>query len=220
MRPPLHRWCWTEYLNKKTSSATPGDYQLRERVAQPGKQLIAFDADVVLGPLQGWLPVPFAPTPKARQAAGSGLKVGTVHTTCAEMNQMLAESIYKGPSPDDLVPLAWVARYLRARSGAGNRNRARARQVPSAGSSNPASGIMDRSTPPAQRVDASFPMKWNSPATICLRTSSPTVCGVHTPPLGSRNLLSALDRIRLISSSIVLRDSQLGGFGSFDECLS
>ena len=108
MRPPLHRWCWTEYLNKKTSSATPGDYQLREQVDQPGKQLMAFDADVVLGPLQGWLPVLFAPMPKARQAGGIGLKVGTVHTTSAEMNQMLAESIYKGPTPDDLIPLAWV----------------------------------------------------------------------------------------------------------------
>lgn len=33
------------------------------------------------------------------------------------------------------------------------------RQVSSAGSSASASGIIDRSSPPAQRVDASFPMK-------------------------------------------------------------
>lgn len=35
----------------------------------------------------------------------------------------------------------------------------------------------------------------------------------------SANLLSALDRTRLISSSIVLRDSQPGGFGNFGEFL-
>ena len=50
--------------------------------------------------------VPFALTPKARQAVAVKLKVYTVRTT--QMNQMLAESIYKGPTPDDLIPLAWV----------------------------------------------------------------------------------------------------------------
>ena len=94
------------------------------------------------------------------------------------------------------------------------------RHVSSAGSSAPAAGNIDRSTPPAQRVDASFPIKWNSPATMCLRTRRPTVLLVHTPPLGAQNLLSTLDRMRLISSSIVLRGSQPGGFGNFDEYLS
>jgi hypothetical protein len=78
MRTPLHWWYWTEYLTKKTFSATRGDYQLLGQVDGPGKRLMAFDADVVPGPLQGWLPVPFAPTPKARQAGGVAQKVGTV----------------------------------------------------------------------------------------------------------------------------------------------
>jgi len=91
------------------------------------------------------------------------------------------------------------------------------RHVSSAESRASAPGIIDRSTPPAHRVDASFPMKWNSPATICRRASKPTVLGVHGLPSAAQNLLSALDRMRLISSSIVRRDNQQGGFGSFDD---
>ena len=65
-----------------------------------------------------------------------------------------------------------------------------------------------------------FSDEMDSPATICLRASKPTVLLVHMPPLGAQNLLSALDRIRLTSSSIVRRESQPGGFGNLDECLS
>jgi hypothetical protein len=43
--------------------------------------------------------------------------------------------------------------------------------------------------------------------------------GAHSA-IGAQSLLSALDRMRLISSSIVLRDSQPVGFGSFEEFLS
>jgi hypothetical protein len=43
---------------------------------------------------------------------------------------------------------------------------------------------------------------------------------VQMPPLGAKTLLSALDRMRLISSSIVLRDNQPGGLGNLDEFLS
>src|SRR5215831_14714968 len=62
------------------------------------------------------------------------------------------------------------------------------------GSRAPASAIMDRSGPLPQRVEASLPMKWNSPAKICLRTSRPIVLLVHGLPLGVQNLDSALDR--------------------------
>ena len=46
--------------------------------------------------------------------------------------------------------------------------------------------------------------------------SRPIVLLVQMPPLGlgAQNLLSALDRMRLISSSIVLRDNQPGGLGN------
>jgi hypothetical protein len=45
-----------------------------------GKQLMAVDADVVPGPMQGWPPFPFALTPKARQRGAVTLKVDTVRT--------------------------------------------------------------------------------------------------------------------------------------------
>jgi type IV secretory pathway TraG/TraD family ATPase VirD4 len=48
------------------------------------------------------------------------------------MNQMLAESIYKGPSPDDLIPLAWVGWlgiFVLGLVLAIRRNRARARML-------------------------------------------------------------------------------------------
>jgi len=94
------------------------------------------------------------------------------------------------------------------------------REVSCFGSRAPASAIMDRSGPLLQRGDASLPMQWNSPATICLRTSRPIVWLVHLPPLGVQNLDSALDSIRLISSSMVLSESQPGGLGKVDEFLS
>jgi hypothetical protein len=98
MWTPLQGRNWTEYLTSKTSSMTRGDCRLLEQVDAHRKQLMALAAAAVPGPLQGWPPVPVAPA----------LKVDTMYTTSAEMNQTLAESIYKGPSPDDLVPFAWV----------------------------------------------------------------------------------------------------------------
>src|SRR5215467_14621800 len=106
MWSPLQGWYWTEYLTTKTSPATPGDYRLLEQVDAHRKQLMASHADA--------------------------LKVDTVHTTSAEMNQMLVESIYKGPSPDDLIPLAWVVWLGILVLGlvlAIRRNRARARMM-------------------------------------------------------------------------------------------
>ena len=47
--------------------------------------------------------------------------------------------------------------------------RSYSQQVSSAESSAPAFANMDGSGPPAQRVDASLPMEWNSPAPTCLR---------------------------------------------------
>jgi len=69
---------------------------------------MATDADVMPASLQGWPPFPFALTAKARQAGAVALKVDTVHYTSAQMNRMLAEWIYAGQSPDDLIRPAWV----------------------------------------------------------------------------------------------------------------
>jgi hypothetical protein len=77
-----------------------------------GKQLMAVDADVVPGPIQGWPPFPFALTPKARQRGAVTLKVDTVHYTSPQMNQMLLERIYEGQTPDDLIRPAWVGALL------------------------------------------------------------------------------------------------------------
>jgi hypothetical protein len=67
---------------------------------------MATDADVMPAPLQVW--PSFALTAKARQAGAVALKVDTVHYTSAQMNRMLAERIYLGQTPGDLLRPAWV----------------------------------------------------------------------------------------------------------------
>jgi len=104
---PLQQWYWTEYLTTKSFPKARGDYQLLAKVDAHGKQLMAVDADVVPGPMQGWPPFPFALTAKARQAGAVALKVDTVHYGSAQMHQMLSEWIYEGQSPDDLIRPAW-----------------------------------------------------------------------------------------------------------------
>ncbi len=67
---------------------------------------MATDADVMPAPLQVW--PSFALTAKARQAGAVALKVDTVHYTSVQMNRMLAERIYLGQTPGDLLRPAWV----------------------------------------------------------------------------------------------------------------
>ena len=105
---PLQQWYWVEYLNTKSFPTARGDYRLLAKVDSHGKQQMAVDADVVPGPQQGWPPFPFALTPQARQAGAVALKVDTVHYGSAQMKQMLAEWIYDGQSPDDLIRPAWM----------------------------------------------------------------------------------------------------------------
>jgi hypothetical protein len=69
------------------------DYKLLKKVDAYGKQLMAVDADVVPGPMQEWPPFPFTLTPIARQRGAVALKVGSVHYTSAQMNEMLLERI-------------------------------------------------------------------------------------------------------------------------------
>jgi hypothetical protein len=102
---PLQQWYWTEYLTTKTFPTARGDYRLLAKVDAHGKQLMALDADVVQGPMQGWPPFRFALTPKARQAGAVALKMDTVHYGSA---QMLSEWIYESQSPDDLIRPAWM----------------------------------------------------------------------------------------------------------------
>ncbi len=112
MWTPLQRWYWVQCLNTKTFPTARGDYRLLAKVDGRGKQRMAVDADVVPGLQQGWppfpFPFPFALTPQAGQAGAVALKVDTVHYGSAQMNQMLAEWIYDGQSPDDLIRPAWV----------------------------------------------------------------------------------------------------------------
>jgi hypothetical protein len=109
---PLQQWYWVQYLNTKSFPTTRGDYELLTKVDARGKQLMAVDADVEPGPMQGWPPFPFALTPKARQRGAVTLKVDTVHYTSAQMNQMLLERIYEGRTPADLIRAAWVGALL------------------------------------------------------------------------------------------------------------
>jgi hypothetical protein len=109
---PLQQWYWVQYLNTKSFPSARGDYKLLTTVDAHGKQLMAVDADLVPGPMQGWPPFPFALTPKARQRGAVTLKVDTVHYTSAQMNQMLLERIYEGQTPDDLIRPAWVGALL------------------------------------------------------------------------------------------------------------
>jgi hypothetical protein len=67
---------------------------------------MATDADVMPAPVQAW--PSFALTAKARQAGAVALKVDTVHYTSAQMNRLLAERIYLGQTPGDLLWPAWV----------------------------------------------------------------------------------------------------------------
>lgn len=104
---PLQQWYWTQYLTTKTFPTARGDYKLLAKVDAKGKQLMAVDADVVPGPMQGWPPFPFALTSKARQAGSVALKVDIVHYSSAQMHKMLSEWIYAGETPDDLIRPAW-----------------------------------------------------------------------------------------------------------------
>jgi hypothetical protein len=112
MGTPLQQWYWVQYLNTKSFPTTRGDYKLLTTVDAQGKQLMAVDADVVPGPMQGWPPFPFALTAKARQRGAVTLKVDTVHYTSVQMNQMLLGRIYDGQTPDDLIRPAWVGALL------------------------------------------------------------------------------------------------------------
>jgi hypothetical protein len=109
---PLQQWYWVQYLNTKSFPTARGDCKLLTTVDAHGKQLMAVDADVAPGPMQGWPPFPFALTPKARQRGAITLKLDTVHYTSAQMNQMLSERIYDGQTPDDLIQPASVGALL------------------------------------------------------------------------------------------------------------
>jgi hypothetical protein len=112
MWTPLQRWYWNQYLNTQMfptrDNGPRGNYRMLAKVDSHGKQRMAVDADVVLGPQQGWPPFPFALTPQTRQAGAVALKVDTVHYSSQQMHQMLADWIYDGQSPDDLIRPAWV----------------------------------------------------------------------------------------------------------------
>jgi hypothetical protein len=105
---PLQQWYWTQYLSTKNSPVPNGSYQVLSKLDRQGQHSIAIDGDVMPAPSQGWPPFPFALTAKARQAGAVALKVDTVHYTSAQMNRILAERIYLGQTPGDLLWPGWV----------------------------------------------------------------------------------------------------------------
>ena len=103
---PLQQWYWVQYSITKDFPNPSGTYQVLSKLDRQGQHSMATDADVMPAPLQVW--PSFALTAKARQAGAVALKVDTVHYTSAQMNRMLAELIYAGQSPGDLIWPAWA----------------------------------------------------------------------------------------------------------------
>ena len=104
---PLQRWYWIQYLNTKNFPSPSGDYQVLTRVDRHGQRRMAVDADVMAGAPQGRQLIPFALSQQAKQAGAIELVVDTVHYNSQQMNQMLAQWIFDGQSPDDLIRPAW-----------------------------------------------------------------------------------------------------------------
>ena len=103
---PLQQWYWVQYSISKDFPNPSGTYQVLSKLDRQGQHSMATDADVMPAPLEVW--PSFALTAKARQAGAVALKVDTVHYTNAQMNRMLAELIYAGQSPGDLIWPAWA----------------------------------------------------------------------------------------------------------------
>jgi Type IV secretion-system coupling protein DNA-binding domain len=103
---PLQQWYWVQYSISKDFPNPSGTYQVLSKLDRQGQHSMATDADVMPAPLEVW--PSFALTAKARQAGAVALKVDTVHYTNAQMNRMLAERIYLGQTPGDLLWPAWV----------------------------------------------------------------------------------------------------------------
>jgi len=103
---PLQQWYWVQYSSTKNFTSPSGTYQVLLKLDRQGQHSMATDADVVPAPLEVW--PSFALTAKARQAGAVALKVDTVHYTSAQMYRMLAELIYAGQTPGDLIRPAWV----------------------------------------------------------------------------------------------------------------
>ena len=103
---PLQQWYWVQYSISKDFPNPTGTYQVLSKLDRQGQHSMATDADVMPAPLEVW--PSFALTAKARQAGAVALKVDTVHYTNAQMNRMLAELIYAGQSPGDLIWPAWA----------------------------------------------------------------------------------------------------------------
>jgi len=103
---PLQQWYWVQYSSSKNFPSPSGDYQVLSKLDGQGQHSMATDADVMPAPLQVW--PSFALTAKARQAGAVALRVDTVHYTSAQMNRMLADRIYQGQTPGDLLWPAWV----------------------------------------------------------------------------------------------------------------
>src|SRR5580700_10199801 len=103
---PLQQWYWVQYSMTKNFPNPSGSYQVLSKLDRQGQHSMATDADVTPAPSEVW--PSFALTAKARQAGAVALKVDTVRYTSAQMNRILAESIYAGQSPGDLIWPAWA----------------------------------------------------------------------------------------------------------------
>lgn len=105
---PLQRWYWLEYVATKDFPTTHGDYWLLTKSDRHGLRSIATDADVVPGRSQGRQYIPFELTQQARQRGAVQLVLETVHYSSVHMNQILAEQIFGGQTPNDLLRPVWA----------------------------------------------------------------------------------------------------------------
>ena len=103
---PLQQWYWVQYSMTKNFPNPSGSYQVLSKLDRQGQHSMATDTDVTPAPSEVW--PSFALTAKARRAGAVALKVDTVRYTSAQMNRILAESIYAGHSPGDLIWPAWA----------------------------------------------------------------------------------------------------------------
>jgi hypothetical protein len=104
---PLQRWYWYEYLSTHDFPTARGDYWVIMKTDVHGRHSIVTDADVVPD-ATGRQYVPFQLTPSARQRGAVQLVIDTVHYSSAQMNQILAEQIFSGQTPDDLIRPAFL----------------------------------------------------------------------------------------------------------------
>jgi hypothetical protein len=103
---PLQRWYWNQYLGSEVFPVRgnqPGNYHVLAKLDRHNKPLLAVDADVVPGPIEGKQLIPFTLSQQARKAGAVELKLETVRFPSQQLHKTLSDWIYQNQSPDDLI---------------------------------------------------------------------------------------------------------------------